>query len=359
MQALPCPKGAYKEGIDRAAVCTPCVPAGITTAGVASASATACDRATPGYRPVRSPAGDTILGVEPCPFGTFGPDGLQCITCADNLTTQATAHTSPADCLAAPGFGYYKDGQGDSQPISTADLQAAASKVVKCPSGSYKVRTADSSERGAVDASPWKCGNLTVSCPSLAGCASSQQRQSRRHTHSTARMSRRRPQIGVGSNAAVHHCTALHPTAPHCTAPSQAGWNLDACKSCGVNVLTDTNAFEGLGLSVDQCYLPPGWGASFDATTKKLVAYKCNNGSYGVAARTYGVEPRPCMVSGGAAVLFAPCVCQRPPVTAPTLARQRWYKQQGRPWGRCHSLPQPVKACASVSWTVPAHRHSH
>lgn len=141
MQALPCPKGAYKTGIDRAAACTPCAPAGITTAGVASASIAACDRATPGYRPVRSPAGDTILGVEPCPFGTFGPDGLQCITCADNLTTQATARTSPADCLAAPGFGYYKDGQGDNQPISTADLQAAESKVVKCPSGSYKVRT--------------------------------------------------------------------------------------------------------------------------------------------------------------------------------------------------------------------------
>lgn len=87
-------------------------------------------------------------------------------------------------------------------------------------------------------------------------------------------------------------------SALHCTALLQAGWNLEPCKSCGVNVLTDTNAFEGLGLSVDQCYLPPGWGASFDATAKKLVAYKCNNGSYGVAARTYGVEPRPCMVRG-------------------------------------------------------------
>jgi hypothetical protein len=32
----------------------------------------------------------------------------------------------------------------------------------------------------------------------------------------------------------------------------------------------------------------------FDATAKQLVAYRCNNGTYGVATRIYGVEARPC-----------------------------------------------------------------
>lgn len=76
----------------------------------------------------------------------------------------------------------------------------------------------------------------------------------------------------------------------------QAGWNLEPCKSCGVNVLTDTNFFDGLGLSVDQCYIPPGYGAAYASDSQQLVAYECNNGSYGVAERTFGVEPRPCKV---------------------------------------------------------------
>lgn len=77
---------------------------------------------------------------------------------------------------------------------------------------------------------------------------------------------------------------------------SQAGWNLDTCKTCGINVLTDTYASNGLGLSVDQCFIPPGWGATFSTDSQQLMAFKCNNGSYGVAERTYGLEARPCKV---------------------------------------------------------------
>lgn len=136
MQALPCPKGTYKESISRATSCTPC-PRGISTAGVSSASFTACDRATPGYKPLR--INDSLVAVEPCPVGTYGPDGLRCVNCTDGLTTQNSARTAPTDCLAAPGYGFYKDGSGDDSPISTADLVTAGSKVIKCPAGSYKV----------------------------------------------------------------------------------------------------------------------------------------------------------------------------------------------------------------------------
>ena len=102
MQALPCPLGTYKDSISRAARCDPCPGKGITTAGVGSSSAAACTRAYPGYRTVRTP-GAATLSSEPCPQGTFGVDGLSCMPCADNLTTQGIAHTSPADCLASPG----------------------------------------------------------------------------------------------------------------------------------------------------------------------------------------------------------------------------------------------------------------
>ena len=151
MQALPCPKGTFKEGINRDATCTPCPTKGITTAGVASASATACDRATPGYRPVRpaNSSATSILGVEACPVGTYGPDGLRCIACTNNLTTQATASTNTADCLAAPGYGFYAKQEGDNRPVSTADLQAASTRVIKCPSGSFKV---NKQRRGALPA---------------------------------------------------------------------------------------------------------------------------------------------------------------------------------------------------------------
>lgn len=113
MQALPCPKGMYKESINRAARCDPCPGKGITTAGVGSSSAAACNRANPGYRPVRTP-GAATLSSEPCPKGTFGVDGLSCMPCAGNLTTQGIAHTSPADCLASPGapFGLFLTAAG-------------------------------------------------------------------------------------------------------------------------------------------------------------------------------------------------------------------------------------------------------
>jgi hypothetical protein len=81
----------------------------------------------------------SLLGVEACPVGTYGPDGLRCIACTNNLTTQATASTNTADCLAAPGYGFYPKGEGDNRPVSTADLQAASTRVIKCPSGSFKV----------------------------------------------------------------------------------------------------------------------------------------------------------------------------------------------------------------------------
>lgn len=41
--------------------------------------------------------------------------------------------------LLPAGFGYYETGKGDDAPITTADLQAAGSKVIKCPTGSFKV----------------------------------------------------------------------------------------------------------------------------------------------------------------------------------------------------------------------------
>jgi hypothetical protein len=132
--------------------------------------------------------------------------------------------------MAGPGLGYYPTGKGDDSPITTADLQAAATKVIKCPTGSFK-----------------------------------------------------------------------------------AGWNLGTCKACGVNVLTDTNPSDGLGLSADRCYSPPGWGAAINDVNKQLVAYKCNNSSFGVAERTYGLEARPCKVRARLTVLLGcywpDCAC--------------------------------------------------
>lgn len=79
----------------------------------------------------------------------------------------------------------------------------------------------------------------------------------------------------------------------HCS--SQAGWNKLKCTACGINVLTDTLATNGLAFSTDQCYLPAGWGSALDSN-KKLVARKCNKGMYESDADIYGVVPHPCQV---------------------------------------------------------------
>lgn len=70
---------------------------------------------------------------------------------------------------------------------------------------------------------------------------------------------------------------------------------MDPCQSCGINVPTDTADSDGLGISADQCYISAGWGSTMDKS-KRLVAVKCSNGSYGISERTYGLEPHPCQV---------------------------------------------------------------
>jgi hypothetical protein len=99
---------------------------------------TACSLAEPGYMPVV--VDDTVVAIAPCPIGSYGPDGFQCINCTDGLTTQATASTAPSDCTAPPGYGWYENGVGDDNPITTEDMQALQVNVVRCPQGSWKVR---------------------------------------------------------------------------------------------------------------------------------------------------------------------------------------------------------------------------
>lgn len=74
MQALPCPKGTFKNGINKATSCSPC-PTGLTTSGPASIIRSACNLASPGYMPVV--VNNTVVAVQPCPIGSYGPDGIQ------------------------------------------------------------------------------------------------------------------------------------------------------------------------------------------------------------------------------------------------------------------------------------------
>lgn len=138
MQALPCPKGTFKIGINRERSCQSC-PAGLTTASTSALAATACNLAEPGYMPVFNNQSDTVVAIMPCPVGSYGPDGLQCFNCTDGLSTQIAASTAPSDCTAPPGFGWYDNGVGDDNPVTTADLQELQQNVVRCPPGSFKV----------------------------------------------------------------------------------------------------------------------------------------------------------------------------------------------------------------------------
>jgi hypothetical protein len=167
-QALPCPQGTYKVGTDKAPACLPC-PSGLTTPTNSAASPASCSLAAPGYRPTS--VNGTTFTVEACPAGSYGLDGLQCLSCANNLTTQSEATATPAACLAPPGHGYYSDGVGDSSPITTANL--AGSKVVKCPQGSFKVGQAGARQAARLTANAQQqttkqTGHSLARCPPLA-----------------------------------------------------------------------------------------------------------------------------------------------------------------------------------------------
>jgi hypothetical protein len=89
--------------------------------------------------PVFNNQSDTVVAIMPCPVGSYGPDGLQCFNCTDGLSTQIAASTASSDCTAPPGFGWYDNGVGDDNPVTTADLQELQQNVVRCPPGSFKV----------------------------------------------------------------------------------------------------------------------------------------------------------------------------------------------------------------------------
>lgn len=256
MKALPCPRGAFKADISRAPSCSLC-PSGLTTDSTSAQSASACNLAEPGFRPVL--INGTAIAVEACPLGTFGADGVLCQNCTDGLTTQDVASTAETDCTAPPGYGWYADGVGDGAPITTADLQAQQQKLVRCPPGSWKVGLHHTCLQQAV-----VLMFMSQSCACTAASLA----------------------------LSVPACTLSD--SPCCVCV-QAGWGLEPCRSCGVNIATDTSESNGLGISADQCFIPPGFGSGRDKS-QRLVAVRCSNGSYGVSERTYDLEAHPCHV---------------------------------------------------------------
>lgn len=161
-QALPCPQGTWKQGIDKATACTPC-PVGITTQAVGSITADACAIAkTLGFRAVLV---DGNMVAQPCPVGTYGNNGRDCLPCTDGLTTAQEASSNIGACLAGPGYGY------------DAAL-AGTNKVYVCPTGSYKVGLVDCCSRmgpaASVAAAALSCPDSTelrlLWCSALLGC---------------------------------------------------------------------------------------------------------------------------------------------------------------------------------------------
>jgi Tyrosine-protein kinase ephrin type A/B receptor-like len=199
-QALPCSKGSWKAGIDKAPSCMAC-PTGLTTREYAATDSAACNRSLPGYQAVRTADnnGAVYFTATVCPIGTFSEvEGAQsCSPCPYGLTTRAPVQTSNASCLAPPGHGFFN------------------SSVAPCPSGTFK-----------------------------------------------------------------------------------EDWGNEPCMSCGEGLLTDTS--DGPATSRDNCYIPPGWGSKHAAfapnAANTLIALRCGNGTYGVAAPHHGLEPSPCQV---------------------------------------------------------------
>lgn len=127
-QALPCPQGTYKTGLDIATACTPC-PNGLTTAAQASTAAAACDLAATLGQYVTTVNGK--LTAKPCPRGSYSSNGRSCTTCLEGLDTAVEGASNIAACQAGPGYGYDPALPG-------------AVKKYQCTVGFYKVSTLSS-----------------------------------------------------------------------------------------------------------------------------------------------------------------------------------------------------------------------
>lgn len=214
--------------------------------------------------------------------------------CPAGTTTKATAATTAADCsVVLPGYRPLFDGKGQAigaQPCPIGTFSSAGQQCDTCPEDLTTQQPKQTSEKDCL--APPGFGYY----PNKVAAAAN------------------------ASNAfmlAVLNATNSS-TVVSCPSGSyKAGWNRDACVSCGVGFLTEPVP----ATSPDHCYLPPGYGSKYIATStagtnttvRQLVAVKCMNGTYGSDSRHYGLEPQPCQVSSSHLDAAGPvAVCAAP-----------------------------------------------
>ena len=83
-----------------------------------------------------------------------------------------------------------------------------------------------------------------------------------------------------------------------------AGWGRrTACSACGTGIDSDNNtpdehpeAAAGAKVrgSAMDCYMPAGYGMVYNRATATCRAAQCSQGTYGVAAKEYGLKSTPC-----------------------------------------------------------------
>ena len=158
-QCTACAQGQYKSTWDLSASCSACA-ATFTTAAAGSTSSTACVCA-PGQTLVAGSCSD-------CAVSSFKPSysTSACTLCSNNLQTQSAGSTSSAQCQCPPGAFLNSSNWCSSCPLATfAPSWSVASSCSSCGNGLTTTATASTSSAACVCApgQTWS-GSACVNC---------------------------------------------------------------------------------------------------------------------------------------------------------------------------------------------------
>jgi len=262
-----CPTNTYNTGGNRLPSCYTC-PSGLITTTQGSTSKLNC-LVPGGYIMNRGV-------VTPCPKGTYR-DGdalptaqLNCTRCARGWTTGGVGTTLVSGCSRTlPGFYALVGNQG-----------LGSSATLPCPVGSWSTEAGGNTACSSCSPYGWTTKNNTLDTDGLAIGATSQSACANP------------PGYFTQGTSALQSC-------PDGTYAS--GWARRAsCTSCGTGIsseprtVDDTDASLFVSAQPSDCYMPAGYGMTFNRTSGLFTAAICPNNTYGSIEQTYGLKFSPC-----------------------------------------------------------------
>lgn len=333
-----CDGGVYVSGSTNQPILRAC-PSNMTTLGLRSQSVRACVNLPGTFYTIDGTSGE--VGASVCPVNTYGPGFRKqraCVPCPTNYKTNGlTGRTSPMQCVVPPGYYLKMPGVVAPCPMGEwKDGTGPAGNCTKCPFGVTTPTEGSTSAAacavllpGYYAAAMDGSGTVTAAaaCPQKYYCPGAVTPGQAFDPSNPSGLSPSEPSIKqcpdgtwTQERAAIAPEQCLTPPGHYtsggvtqiCVNGSfRSDWlpamMATACTSCGAGVqgdksdrltvydlVTGTAGLLPIMTSASDCFIQAGQGLMYSSMTGAFRARNCEDNTYGVPTRFYGLTPYPC-----------------------------------------------------------------